>query len=123
MTTSATETKPFVPVAKTGELTNGTLKAVKAGDKELLLAMVANKYYSAELYCPHMGANLSLGKLEGTILTCPRHASKFDLIDGRVIRWTDWTGIKASMSKLFRSPRSLIMYPVKVEGDLILVAV
>ena len=30
-----------------------------------------------------------MGKLDGTIVTCPRHYSQFDLADGRVVRWTD----------------------------------
>ncbi len=116
-------TKKPLPVARVGELANGTMKSFKVEDREILLAMVGNKYYAADNICPHMGASLSQGKLEGTVLTCPRHASKFDLIDGRVIRWTDWTGIKASVSKLFRPPRPLVVYPVKVEGDNILVEV
>lgn len=116
-------TENFVPVARVGDLENGKMKVFTARDREILLAMVANKYYAADNICPHMGANLSFGKLGGTILTCPRHASKFDLIDGRVIRWTDWTGIKARASKLFRPVRPLGVYPVKVEGDNILVGI
>lgn len=113
----------FVPVARVGEFENGQMKAFKVDNREVLLALVENKYYAADNICPHMGANLSFGKLEGTILTCPRHASKFDLIDGRVIRWTDWTGIKARASKLFRPVRPLVVYPVKVDGDNILVEI
>ncbi|MBI2830637.1 MAG: Rieske (2Fe-2S) protein [Chloroflexi bacterium] len=93
------------------------MREAMVGDREILIARVGNKYYAAENICPHMGAKLSQGKLEGTVVTCPRHASKFDLIDGRVIRWTDWTGVKASVSKLFKSPRPLTIYRVKVEGD------
>ncbi|MBI2850781.1 MAG: Rieske (2Fe-2S) protein [Chloroflexi bacterium] len=111
----------FIPVATTEQLKDGALMEAKAGDRRILLARVGDKYYAAESNCPHMGARLADGALEGTVLTCPRHASKFDLTDGRIIRWTDWTGIKASVSKLFRSPRSLTIYPVKVEGNNILV--
>jgi 3-phenylpropionate/trans-cinnamate dioxygenase ferredoxin subunit len=115
--------KTWTPVAKTAELTNGTMKSVKVGEREILLAMVNNKYYAANNLCPHMGGNLSRGKLEGTVVTCPRHHSKFDLIDGKVIRWTDWTGIKASVNKLFRPPTRLAVFPVKVEGDSIFIEI
>ena len=115
--------KTWTPVAKTAELTNGTMKSAKIGEKEILLARVGDKYYAADKFCPHMGGNLSLGKLEGTVVTCPRHHSKFDLIDGKVIRWTDWTGIKASANRLFRPPRRLPVFPVKVEGDSVLVEI
>lgn len=115
--------KAFVPVARVGELENGTMKSFKAANRSILLAMVDDRYYAADNICPHMGANLSQGKLEGTLLTCPRHHSKFDLTDGRAIMWTDWTGIKLSISKRFRPPRPLNVYPVKVEKDNILVRV
>lgn len=118
---TATAQAGFVPVAKVGSVQPGTMTAVKAGDREILLARVGEKYYAAANVCPHMGARLSDGKLEGSVLQCPRHASRFDLTDGHVIRWTDWTGIKASVSKLFRSPRALQVYAVKVEGDSVLV--
>lgn len=115
--------KSFVQVAKIGELNDGTMKEVKVGEHEIFLARVGDKYYAADNICPHMGGKLGRGKLEGTVVTCPQHASKFDLIDGRVIRWTDWTGIKASVSKLFRAPRPIITYPVKIEEEDILVEI
>ncbi len=115
--------KAFVPVAKTADLKDGTMKEYKLGEKEIFVARAGDKYYAADNICPHTGGKLGQGKLEGIIVTCPRHASKFDLTDGRVVRWTDWTGIKASVSKLFRAPRPITVYPVKIEGDNILVQV
>ena len=70
-----------------------------------------------------MGGKLARGKLEGTVITCPRHASQFDLTDGHVVRWTNWTGIKASVSKIFRSLHPIVLYTVKVEGNNILVEI
>lgn len=115
--------KSMVPLAKTTEILEGTMKEFKVGQHEVFVARVGNKFYAAENVCPHMGAKLSQGTLEGTVVTCPRHASKFDLTDGRVIRWTDWAGMRASLGKLFRSPRPLITYPVKVEKDSIIIEV
>jgi 3-phenylpropionate/trans-cinnamate dioxygenase ferredoxin subunit len=121
--TDQTQTKRFIQVAKTSDLIDGTMKEIKVGEQEVFLARVRGKFYAADNICPHMGGKLGRGKLEGTVVTCPRHASKFDLIDGRVIRWTDWTGIKASISKLFRAPRPIITYPVQVDGDNILIEI
>ncbi len=121
MTTVAQSTN-FIPVAKTEQLRDGAMIEAKAGDRQILIARVGKQYYAVENTCPHMGARLVNGTLQGSVITCPRHASKFDLRDGRIIRWTDWTGTKASISKLFRSPRSLTLYPVKVKGNDILVS-
>lgn len=120
---SAVEATNFVPVAKAADFASGVMKNFTVNGREILLAKVNGRYYAADNICPHMGGKLAMGKLEGTIVTCPRHASKFDLTDGRVLRWTDWTGIKASVSKLFRQPRPLTIYPVKVDGDTIQVGV
>ncbi len=120
---SIIQAKRLVKVAQISDLVEGTMKEIKVDEQEVFLAKVGNKIYAADNICPHMGGKLGQGKLEGTVVTCPRHASKFDLIDGRVIRWTDWTGIKASVSRLFRAPRPIITYPVKVDGDNVLIEI
>ena len=107
----------LVEVARTDELKDGSMKSVKVEGREILLARVGDRYYAANNRCPHMGGNLSQGNLAGSVVTCPRHGSQFDLADGHVIRWTNWTGFQLSLAKLFKSPRSLPTYPVKVEGN------
>jgi 3-phenylpropionate/trans-cinnamate dioxygenase ferredoxin subunit len=77
---------------------------------------IVPNFYAVDNRCPHMGGDLSQGKLEKTIVTCPRHHSQFDLSDGHVVRWTDWTGIKLSLAKVARSPRPVKTHHVKVEG-------
>jgi 3-phenylpropionate/trans-cinnamate dioxygenase ferredoxin subunit len=111
----------FVDVGAADMLEDGTMRTVKAGEREILLARVGERYYAAESRCPHMEGELSRGTLEGTVVTCPRHHSRFDLEDGRVIRWTDWSGIKLSMSRIFKAPRPLALYEVKVEEGRVLV--
>jgi nitrite reductase/ring-hydroxylating ferredoxin subunit len=48
-------------------------------------------HFSGELravadVCPHAGATLSEGELEGVVLTCPRHGSQFDVRTGDRLR-------------------------------------
>jgi 3-phenylpropionate/trans-cinnamate dioxygenase ferredoxin subunit len=111
----------WVEVGKTGDLDDGQMKTVKVGGKQILLAKVGGRYLAADSRCPHLGGNLSAGTLEGAILTCPLHHSQFDLTDGHVVRWTDWTGVIASVSRAMRSPRPIRTYAVRIEGDAILV--
>ncbi|OGO04098.1 MAG: (2Fe-2S)-binding protein [Chloroflexi bacterium RBG_13_54_9] len=113
----------LVEVSKIGELEDETMKKLSIGGHDILLARVGDRYYATANSCPHMGGNLSQGKLEGTIVTCPVHGSQFDLTNGQVIRWTDWTGLLAAVSKIVRSPRPLRTYKVQVEGDKIMVEV
>ena len=107
----------LVEVGKTSELEYGVMKKVLAQGHEILLAKVADKYYAADNRCPHMGGKLSHGKLEGTVVTCPRHGSQFDLTDGRVVRWLKGSGLVSMVGKALKSPRPLATYTVKVEDD------
>jgi nitrite reductase/ring-hydroxylating ferredoxin subunit len=52
---------------------------------------VALFHFSGDLFavedvCPHAGSELSTGELDGTVLTCPRHGSQFDVCSGRRVR-------------------------------------
>lgn len=113
----------LVEAGRKGELAEGTMKEVAADGRKILLARVGNTYYAIEGTCPHMGANLAEGKLEGNIVTCPRHGSQFDLSDGHVVRWTNFPGPISSVARIFKKPRALKTYAVKLEKDRILIEV
>jgi len=113
----------LVEVGKTSELKDGTMKEVLAQGREILLARIGDKYYAADSRCPHMGGKLSQGKLEGTVVTCPRHASQFDLMDGRVVRWLSGSGLVSMVAKVLKSPRPLAIYDVKIENNRILIEI
>ncbi len=113
----------FMPVAKAGELADGTMKEITAEGRNILLTRVGDRYYAVNGRCPHMGGILAQGKLEGTVVTCPRHSSQFDLTDGHVVRWLKGSGLISAIGKALKSPRPLTVYPVKVEKDDILVEV
>jgi 3-phenylpropionate/trans-cinnamate dioxygenase ferredoxin subunit len=112
-----------VKVAKTDELKDGDKKKVSVEGQEILLVRVGNSYYAVSNRCPHMGGDLSAGTLEGTVITCPRHGSQFDVRDGKNIRWMKGTGFFAAVGKTLKSPRPVTVYKVKVEGDNISVEV
>ena len=111
----------YIHLTTTEGIEAGGMKAALIDDHEMLVAHIGDEYFIADALCPHMGGHLPDGKLEGTILTCPRHHSQFDLRDGRVLRWTDWEGVKLDVGKLLRHPRPLRTYAVKVEGSNVLV--
>ncbi len=113
----------LVHTVKKDDLKNGEMKVVNAGGRDILIARVSDSYYAADSRCPHLGGDLGKGKLEGKIVTCPLHGSQFDLTDGKVIRWTNFTGFASKLGKLLKSPKPLVLYKVKVEGDEVLVEI
>ncbi len=106
-----------VELGKTGDLADGAMKRVVIGGQEILLARVKDKYYAIDNRCPHLGGDLSRGKLNGTVITCPRHFSQFDIVDGNVIRWTNYSGFMLSFAKMFKPPRPVQVYKVIQQGD------
>lgn len=111
----------FIDIASTSEVLDGTMKKSIVEGREILLAREEDRYYAVDNRCPHMGGDLSQGILKGTMVTCPLHHSQFDLSDGQVLRWTDWTGFKLSAAKLLKAPRNPKIHEVKIENGRILV--
>ena len=107
----------FVKAGTTGEFKDGTKKKVTLEGKEIMLARVGINYYAVADRCAHMGGDLSAGKLEGTVITCPRHGSQYDIRTGQNLRWMRGTGIAAAIGKVLKSPRGIAAYKVKVEGN------
>jgi 3-phenylpropionate/trans-cinnamate dioxygenase ferredoxin subunit len=112
----------FVEVAKVSDIHNGMMIKVMIGDRAILLVKVQGRLYATDALCPHLQADLSEGTLQGTVLTCPLHGSKFDVRDGQVVQWTDLSGTLLVYAAKARPPRPLPTYPVHIDGDRVLVA-
>jgi 3-phenylpropionate/trans-cinnamate dioxygenase ferredoxin component len=113
----------FIKAGNTTDYSDGTKKKVTVSGQEILLVKAENNYYAIANRCPHLNGDLSMGTLEGTVITCPRHASQFDIRDGKVIRWTNWTGAVKAMAGVFKSERPVKTYKTKVENGEISVEV
>ena len=118
-----TEMGKLIRVASIDDLPEHTMKKYQVQDTEILIARIGGKYYATQNKCPHFGGDLSKGKLEGSILTCPRHGSQFNLTDGSVVRWLKGTGIMSSIGKTLKSPQKSTTYSVKIEGQDIMVEI
>lgn len=47
---------------------------------------LAGQLHAVSDVCPHAGASLSEGELDGDVVTCPRHGSQFRVTDGERVR-------------------------------------
>ena len=116
-------TAEYVEVAKTSDLGESQARGYEVNGRKILLARHNGRFYATTNTCPHMHGTLSEGLFAGTVVTCPKHHSSFDVRDGHVIRWTHFSGLTLKLGNVFRSPRPLKTYPVKVEGDKVMVQV
>jgi nitrite reductase/ring-hydroxylating ferredoxin subunit len=61
------------------------MKHVEAEEKEILLANTDGKVYALCDRCSHMNAPLSMGTLNGKVITCPMHGARFDVTTGKKV--------------------------------------
>jgi 3-phenylpropionate/trans-cinnamate dioxygenase ferredoxin subunit len=96
----------FTELSKIDELKDGAIKEVNAAGHQILSARVGDNYYAVDKLCPHLEGNLSHGRLEGTVVTCPLHGSQFDVSNGQVVRWLRG-GLMSKAGKHSSFPKTL----------------
>uniref|UniRef100_UPI003F49A6D9 Rieske (2Fe-2S) protein n=1 Tax=Cupriavidus yeoncheonensis TaxID=1462994 RepID=UPI003F49A6D9 len=69
-----------VTVARFDELRPGQRKLVFVDGMSIVLFNVDGVIHAIDDSCPHFGASLASGKLEGSVLQCPAHGLLFDLV-------------------------------------------
>jgi nitrite reductase/ring-hydroxylating ferredoxin subunit len=75
----------YVRVADKSEISIGKMKKISIQGKEILIANVNGSFYAIGNVCTHEKGDLSQGTLEGNVVTCPKHKSKFDVTTGKVV--------------------------------------
>ena len=99
----------FVRVAQLSDVKPGQMKAFAVDGKRVLISNVQGTLFATEDVCTHDNGTLSDGELIGDEIECPRHGGRFSARTGKVLAMPPMFPIKT--------------FPVKVEGDEILVAV
>jgi 3-phenylpropionate/trans-cinnamate dioxygenase ferredoxin component len=65
------------------ELAPGQRKLVFVEGRSVVLFNIDGAIRAIDNECPHNGASLASGKLDGCFLSCPAHGLRFDLRSGR----------------------------------------
>jgi len=97
------------PVASVEEVPEGGSHAVYYAGERVALFRTDGRLYALSDRCPHAGGSLSEGHVEGTVVTCPYHASRFDLATGQplggpAVRPARRFDVKVVAGKVFLSP-------------------
>ena len=97
----------FIKIGKVDELRPGSMKRVDINGRRMLLANVNGRFCATDDTCTHEDASLSTGSVRGELVKCPLHGSRFNVCTGEVLEEP--------------AEQNLKTYPVRVEGDNILV--
>ena len=98
----------FVKVASKSELGPGQCKVADADGKIIALCNVNGTFHAVDNTCIHQGGPLGEGSMDGSTITCPWHAWQYDVTTGKN---TDNPAMGVNT------------YPVKVEGEDVLVEI
>jgi len=71
-----------VRVGKATDVPAGEARVVEADGKTLALFNVGGAFHALDNTCPHRGGPLGEGDVEGTVVTCPWHAWRWDVRTG-----------------------------------------
>jgi nitrite reductase/ring-hydroxylating ferredoxin subunit len=88
------------------EIPPGRGRCVELGGRAIALFNVDGAFFALDNTCAHRGGPLGEGSLDGSVVTCPWHGWKFDCRTG---------------ASLTAPGKSVASYPVRVEGNDILV--
>jgi nitrite reductase/ring-hydroxylating ferredoxin subunit len=67
------------------EVVEGGAKCATANQRRYALFRVGGKVYCLDNQCTHLGGPLCEGSLQGSIVQCPWHGSRFDVTSGNVV--------------------------------------
>jgi nitrite reductase/ring-hydroxylating ferredoxin subunit len=76
----------YLRLATIDEFTNRKVKSLSIlGRKIGIFKRENDHFFAMEIGCKHQGADITAGKIENNIITCPRHGWKYDLETGECL--------------------------------------
>jgi nitrite reductase/ring-hydroxylating ferredoxin subunit len=85
-TTFEDGTQEWTGVLDDASLAEGEARCVDADGTAVMVARTGGELLAVSNRCSHRGGPLHEGELDGHTVTCPWHASRFDLRDGALVR-------------------------------------
>ena len=77
--------KQRIKVCNQDDIPLHEMRCVSLTDRNVVVAHTADGWYVADEMCTHEDARLCDGNLNGTLVKCPLHGSRFDLTTGEVL--------------------------------------
>ena len=78
-------TPEFVEVGRAGELPPGKMRRIDLRGRRILLANVGGRLCAVDDTCTHEEASLAAGVLNGELVKCPLHNSRFNVCTGKAM--------------------------------------
>ncbi len=96
-------------IANINDFKDGEMKRVSVEGTEVLASRIDGNFYATSAFCPHYGAPLDMGVLNGDRIVCPWHHACFNAKTGDLLEPP--------------SRDSLVRYEVRIDGDGVIVRI
>ena len=97
----------FVRVGRVADVPQGGAEVFSVDGRRIAVYRLEDSFYAIDDICTHDGGPLAEGEVEGDEVICPRHGARFS--------------IKTGAALTFPAVTPVDRYPVRVEGDDLLV--
>jgi 3-phenylpropionate/trans-cinnamate dioxygenase ferredoxin subunit len=99
----------FHDALPTDYIASGETIAVEVDEFPVAVANLDEAYYAFQNLCPHQGTSLGGRPLDGCFITCPQHASRYDVRTGECVRPAEGDGFN----------QDLMTFPTRVVEDVV----
>ncbi len=106
--------KSWVRVCTVDSLPKDKPKDININGQRLVIVRCDDRVHVLQGFCSHMFYPLSQGKVNGCELTCALHHSRFDIQDGKVLDWSVYPPLVASMFAAMREKKALRTYETRI---------
>lgn len=101
----------YVRVCGVGDIPPGTARMVNVEGKQLALFNLDGNFYATDDTCPHEGAPLSSGFIEGENVICSWHGATFHVVSGKTLEPAAGEKMGPPVDK------GVACYPVRIAGE------
>jgi nitrite reductase/ring-hydroxylating ferredoxin subunit len=96
-----------VEICGADQLWDGEMECFRAGGTSILLLKINGQFHAYQGHCPHQGAALVEGELDGGLLVCAAHRWQFDATNGQ--------GVNPRSARLKSFPVHVVERKVMIE--------
>lgn len=93
----------YVKIACTKDVLRGRMACTRIDGQRFLVANIEGTFYAVSGTCSHEEVSLCSGVLQGELVKCPLHGSRFSVRTGAALEGP--------------ADEALTVYPIKVEGN------
>lgn len=72
------------------DLSSGLFKRITIEKEDIIIGLKNNRLYAFNNICPHKGASLSKGNLNGDNIVCYMHGYEYNIFTGKLEKMKSW---------------------------------